>query len=115
MRGNNKILFMAWDMDRDLPDTSNAAIGNRLAAIRIARDWTQAFAAKLVGVSSQRWGNWERGLNAPPPDCLARIWQVSGATSDYVLFGRMDGLPLELAEALRAARGTQARNGAKAG
>ncbi|SFV31269.1 Helix-turn-helix domain-containing protein [Devosia crocina] len=85
-----------------MPDTSNKAIGRRLAAVREVKGWTQVFMAELIGASPQRWGNYERGHNAPPPDTLARIWQLTGATSDYVLFGRMDGLPLELAQALQA-------------
>jgi transcriptional regulator with XRE-family HTH domain len=91
---------MARDVTRDLPDTSNRAIGERLASIRQARGWSQAYAAQLIGVSPQRWGNWERGLNAPPPDLLGKLWQLTGATSDYLLFGRLDGMPFELAQAV---------------
>lgn len=85
-----------------MPDTTSKAIGRRLTAVRETRGWTQIYVAKLVDVSPQRWGNYERGLNVPPPDLLARFWQVSGAGADYLLFGRMEGLPFELAELLRA-------------
>lgn len=89
-------------MNSDLPDTSNAAIGERIATIRIARGWSQAFSAQLMGISPQRWGNWERGLNAPKPAELGRLWRLSGATSDYILFGRLDGLPHELVQLIQA-------------
>jgi transcriptional regulator with XRE-family HTH domain len=95
---------MARDVTRDLPDTSNEAIGERLESVRTARGWTQAYVASLLPVSSQRWGNWERGLNAPPPDMLGRIWHLTGATSDYILFGRLDGMPHELVQAIQAGK-----------
>lgn len=98
-----------------MPDTTPKAIGRRLGAVREVRGWTQAFAAQLVEASPQRWGNWERGLNSPPPDVLAKWWRLTGATSDYVLFGRLDGLPLELAQAIQARDEKQAGLGAKAG
>nr|WP_284392827.1 helix-turn-helix transcriptional regulator [Devosia yakushimensis] len=85
-----------------MPDTSNQAIGRRLVAVREARGHLQATMAKLMDVSYQRWGNYERGERFPPPDLLARFWQLTGATSDFILFGHMNGLPYELAEKLRA-------------
>jgi hypothetical protein len=44
-----------------------------------------------------------------PYPVMARVWQITGATADYIMFGRMDTLPLELGQRLRAAnRGTRA-------
>jgi len=79
-----------------LPDTSKSAIGERLAAIRKARGLTFGALAQAIDISPQRWNNYEQGRSVPPPDVLSKLWQVTGATSDYVLFGRMDGLPAEL-------------------
>lgn len=85
------------------PDTSNEAVGERLVAIRLARDWTQTVFAAQLDVSYQRLGQWERGLRALPHEMVGRIWQLTGATADYIVLGRMDGLPFELAQALRKA------------
>lgn len=98
-----------------MPDTSTKAIGKRLGAVREVRGWAQSYAAQIVGLSPQRWGNYERGLNVPPPDVLAKWWQLTGATSDYTLFGRMDGLPLDLAQALLDAEKEVASPEAKTG
>lgn len=96
------ILDMA--SDNLLPDTSKEAIGSRLVALRMARGWTSATIARAIGVSAQRWNNYERGLNVPPPDLLAKLWQISGVSADYVLFGRMDGMSLELIQAIKGAQ-----------
>lgn len=91
---------MALELD---PDTSKRAIGARLIAVRKARGYTPGALATALGLSPQRWFNYENGNTNIPPDVLARVWQVTGATSDFVLFGRMDNLPTELAAVLRAA------------
>lgn len=92
-------------MPPDMPDTSNKAIGRRLVAVRSALGWTQAYTASLIGESYQRWGHYERGDRVPKPAMLARFWQLTGATSDYILFGHMHGLPLHLTEALATNQG----------
>lgn len=78
------------------PDTSRETIGNRLAYVRIARGLTAGALAQALQISPQRWNTYEQGRSVPPPDVLSKIWQVTGATSDYVLFGRVDGLPTDL-------------------
>lgn len=59
--------------------------------------------AEALGISPQRWNNYETGKAVPPPDILAKVWQVTGATSDFILFGRYDGMPYELAQSVREA------------
>lgn len=83
-------------MDGAEPDTSVAAIGARIREVRIARGLTHGALAQALGLSPSRWNNYEQGLRMPPPDVLARLWQVTGATSDYILFERMEGLPADL-------------------
>lgn len=83
------------------PDTSKRAIGERLSNVRVARGWNQLVLAREMGISTQRWNNYEMGKSFPPPDILARFWQVTGATSDYVLFGRYEGMAYELATKIR--------------
>lgn len=96
-------------------DTSKAAIGRRLVLVREARGWPQAQMAQLLGVSAQRWGTYERGRSVPPPDIMARFWRLTGGTSDYVLFGRLDGMPHELVAAIQSLEGKGSRGEAAAG
>ncbi len=84
-----------------LPNTSNEAIGERLSAAREARGLSQAELSGVLGISPQRWGTYERGRSVPPPDVLAKFWQLTGATSDFVLFGSMAGMPMELVTLLQ--------------
>lgn len=88
-------------MRDDAPDTSNEAIGRRLAEVREARGLHASALARMMEMSPQRWGSYERGRTIPPPQVLARFWQLTGATSDYVLFGSMTGMPMELVGLLR--------------
>lgn len=83
------------------PDTSKQSIGDRLYAVREARGFLRQAFIDVLGISAQRWSNYETGKTIPPPDILAKVWQVTGATSDFVLFGRYDGMPFELVEPVR--------------
>lgn len=94
-----------------IPDTSKEAIGGRLVAVRLARDWNSATMAEAIGVSPQRWSNYETGKTGPSPDILAKVWQVTGATSDFVLFGRYDGMPYELAQRVRDVIDSRSKDG----
>lgn len=91
------------------PDTSKDAIGRRLVAARTARGLNGATTAQRLGLSPQRYGNYENGRSIMPPDVLARFWQLTGATSDYVLFARIETLPMELADKIREIEAGPAR------
>lgn len=93
------------------PDTSKSAIGKRLKAVRIARGLTAGALAQALQMSPQRWNTYEQGRSVPPPGVLSKLWQITGATSDFVLFNRMDGLPMELYSRL-AASGKEAEKSA---
>jgi len=75
------------------PDTSKEAVGNRLRAIRMARGWESGFTAQLVGVLPQSWSNYEAGKAYPSFATIAKLWQLTGATSDFILFGNPAGMP----------------------
>lgn len=83
-----------WSMDT--ADTSTEAVGMRLAAVREARGYLQGFLAKLLDISQQRLSNYEKGQRVLPHDILWKFCQVTGATSDYILFGMPRGMPMDL-------------------
>ena len=85
-------------------NTSNVAIGQRLIEVREARGLQQAAMARMLNLSAQRYGGYERGRTIPSPDVLLKIWQMTGGTSDFVLFGRMDGMAHELVSLILARR-----------
>lgn len=77
-------------------DTSPEAIGERLRKVRTVRGWHQNMLASLLEISPQRWNNYETGRSVPPPPVLAKFWQLTGATTDFILMNRSDGMPMEL-------------------
>ncbi|QNH34514.1 helix-turn-helix transcriptional regulator [Aminobacter sp. MDW-2] len=77
-------------------DTSKEAIGRRLKAVRAVYGWPQTQMGTLLGITGQRWNTYEQGKSVPPPDILFKIWQLTGASTDYVLIGRKYGMPAEL-------------------
>lgn len=87
--------------DDDLPDTSAAAVGARLSLVREARGFQQAAFAGLLDLTPQAYNAYERGRNMPQATTMAKVRRLTGATSDYLLFGDMTGLPNELVSAIR--------------
>ena len=98
---------------RDL-DYTAAAIGRRLVAAREVMGLTQTAMAAATGISQQRLGTYERGERFPPVDFLARFWLVSGATSDFILFGMWHTLPYDLARRLEMRKGGRPDGAAEA-
>lgn len=52
--------------------------------------------AAAIGASPQRWYTYENGRSVPPAPDLAKIRQLTGATSDFILFGDPRNMPYEL-------------------
>lgn len=61
-----------------------------LKEIRELRGWTQAEAARMLGVSVDTLGNYERGKSYPDVPVIRRIEEVYGLTYDRLLFLPMD-------------------------
>lgn len=98
-------------MDSRLGDASRASVAMRLGLARRARGLSQVGMASALGISHQRWSRYEMGHNYPPPDLLLKIWRVTGANADFVLFGRVDGLPLALMAAIEDLNGGRSNDG----
>lgn len=79
-----------------------ADFGERLAHARSARGYpSQAALARALGVSPTRYNVWETGQGSPQTiGALYDVCQLLGVTSDYLLFGRTEGLSREAYEAL---------------
>ena len=61
-----------------------------------------AIAARL-GVSKSKLGNWLRGDNYPDPYAMWLLCRHYGVTMDWIYRGEIFGLPVSLADGLRAA------------
>lgn len=74
--------------------------GMRLRKIIDAAAIPQVLAAQYMGVTKSNLGNWLRGEAPIPTYALYRFCLMTGATADWVLLGKPDGLPLRLSQHL---------------
>ena len=73
----------------------------RLRTLRdaLAFDTASAMAA-FLGVSPQRWSNFENGLPLSREMAFRLVQKIPGLTLDWLYFGKSDGVPLALARRL---------------
>lgn len=60
-------------------------LGNRIAELRIARNWTQVQLAQKLHVSKQTVSNWENNNILPSIELLIRIASLFSVSTDYLL------------------------------
>lgn len=73
----------------------------RLVRLRAALGYPTASAfAAFLGLGQQRWANYENGFPLSREVIFLLVQSVPGLTSDFLYFGRSDGLPLDLARRL---------------
>lgn len=68
-------------------------LGCQIGRFRRMRGMTQAELGRRVGVSRERVGNWERGVNAPPPEALVALKRELGVPVDELLTGEEGARP----------------------
>ncbi|WP_455565152.1 helix-turn-helix domain-containing protein [Lactobacillus hominis] len=57
---------------------------NRLLALREEHNWSKTTVAKKLGLSVQRYANWEYGTREPDLENLTAIAQLYGVSTDYL-------------------------------
>ena len=57
-----------------------------LKALRANKNWTQAEAARRVGVTVDTWSNWERKRTFPDVPQIIKIEQVFGVQYSDIIF-----------------------------
>lgn len=62
-------------------------LGGRITLLREGKVWTRSELAQRLGVSRERLGTWERGVNAPPPEGLVDLASVLEVSIDELLTG----------------------------
>lgn len=73
-----------------LGQEKNTQVGDRLREVREKLELSQSSAAKLVGVTREQWGRYERGITMPGGEVLAALARADVDVS-YVLTGSRRG------------------------
>lgn len=70
--------------------------------MRAATGMNQIDFCRLIGVSANRYNQWEQGVTRPTVDAAAVICDKTGATLDWIFRGDPAGLPTRLLAAIPA-------------
>ena len=76
------------------------AMGDRLRHTRIALNMTQAELGKILGIQPNSLSSWESGIRMINPLALAKLWETSRVTADWIYLGDPSGLPYNLAQVM---------------
>lgn len=60
-------------------------LGNRIAELRMARNWTQVQLAQKLHVSKQTVSNWENNNILPSIELLLKLSGLFSVSTDYLL------------------------------
>lgn len=86
----------------DADDSTPAAVGARIKAIRRMHGLSQAKLARVVGTTPAAIGNWEQGRARPAIEQVRPLCDHFDVTLDYVFLGRSHTLKHATAQALAA-------------
>ena len=78
-------------------------IGERLRLIRLAFGLKPSEIADMLGVERTYWSRFEGGKRAPSDELAYLMTDRFGVTLDFLILGKWDRLPLDVAEKLRKA------------
>lgn len=77
-------------------------IGRRLRLVRMALDMKPSEIADSLGVERTYWSRFENGRRAVTETVAALMSERYGVTLDFLILGKWGGLPMELAQRIRA-------------
>lgn len=66
-----------------------SVFSERLKQRRLLKDWSKSATAQKLGISAQRYSNWEYGSREPDYEMLISIAKLFDTTTDY-LTGKTD-------------------------
>ena len=78
-------------------------IGKRMRIIREGFGLKPSEIADLLGIERTYWSRFEKGHRAPSEEVAYLLTERFGITLDFLLLGKWDKLPLDVAEKLRVA------------
>jgi transcriptional regulator with XRE-family HTH domain len=92
------------DMASDTSTEGLQEIGERLRKLRVAAGYAnQVEYADALNISPQRYNHWERGRRLPDLWAIGRICSMTGATADWIFFGRVGAMPVDLMRRIASA------------
>lgn len=77
--------------DAMIEDSSDEAVGTRLATARLKKKLTQNALARMLGVDQSTLGHWERGRGSPGREHVRKLEVILGVTADWITYGREPG------------------------
>ena len=77
-------------------------IGKRLKLLREAHGLSSSQIADMLDIERTYWSRFERGSRPVSNDVATLLVARFGVTLDFLILGRWDRLPLELAESMRS-------------
>jgi plasmid maintenance system antidote protein VapI len=77
-------------------------IGHRLKVLREALGLQSAEMADALGIERTYWSRFENGRRPITEACAALLVDRFGVTLDFIILGRWDKLPFDLAQRMRA-------------
>lgn len=94
-------------MKINLSDASRAEmvperIGYRMMLLREALELKPSEIADILGIQRTYWSRSERGHRAITEQMAAALVERFGVTLDFLILGKWDKLPLDLAEKMRS-------------
>jgi transcriptional regulator with XRE-family HTH domain len=89
-------------LPRDISDAmKNEAVGYRLALLRRALGLSPSEMADHLGIERTYWSRYEKGRQGLSPSVAALLVVRFGVSLDFLVLGRWDRVPLDLAEKMR--------------
>jgi DNA-binding XRE family transcriptional regulator len=94
-----------------LPGNAPAEVAARMRHLWRALEFpTSAAFAAAIGASPTRWNNIENGGSLSREIAFKIVQKFPGVTTDYLWFGRMDGMPLQRVRQLEMPAGAAAKS-----
>jgi transcriptional regulator with XRE-family HTH domain len=88
---------------QQLPSQMKSLAGLRLRAARLALGvQAEKDMAKQLGVGSNAYSNYERGLRLVDVSMAVRLLELTGIGPDWIYAGSTNGVPFDRAQSLRA-------------
>lgn len=83
---------------RPMSEGPNTPTAHRVRQLRLVLGYNVAadFARDVLGISPSRWNNFERGYRLSNEIVDLLVERVPGLTSDWLRYGKPDGLPVSL-------------------
>ena len=94
-----------------LPGNAPAEVAARMRHLWAALEFpTSAAFAAAIGASPTRWNNIENSGSLSREIAFKIVQKFPGVTTDYLWFGRMDGMPLQRVRQLEMPAGAPAKS-----